>query len=281
MATITQDEIEIMSQYICSISGLDLGQDKSYLFETRLIGLMNEYGFSSFAELYQKAVTDKSKSLERKIIDAITTGETSFFLDTWPFELLKHEILPKLIDKQTTKFPNLLPKSINIWSSACCTGQEIYSIAIVLKELLPTEEKFNIKLLGTDISDETIARARSGVYNKYEIERGLTPDMLQKYFTFKKDTWTIKDEIREMATFKNLNLMLPFDGLGKFDLVFCRNLAIYLKLEDRIKLFEKIAVILNKDGYLIIGSSEAMTNVSTRFKLKRYLKFSYYQLKEC
>ena len=281
MATITQDEIEIMSQYICSISGLDLGQDKSYLFETRLIGLMNEYGFSSFAELYQKAITDTSKLLERKIIDAITTGETSFFRDMWPFELLKHEILPKLIDKKTTKFPNLLPKSINIWSSACCTGQETYSIAIVLRELLPAYEKFNIKLLGTDISDKAIIQARSGIYNKYEIERGLTPDVLQKYFTFKKDTWTIKDEIREMATFKNLNLMLPFDGLGKFDLVFCRNLAIYLKLEDRIKLFEKIADILNKDGYLIIGSSEAMTNVSTRFKLKRYLKFSYYQLKEC
>ncbi len=153
----------------------------------------------------------------------------------------------------------------------------MYSIAIVIKELIPDLKKFNFKILATDISDEAIAQASYGQYNKFEIERGLPEDKTQKYFTSNGDHWKIKDEIRAMVTFKRLHLMESLNGLGKFDIIFCRNVAIYFTQEDRTKLFDKIADILENDGYIIIGSSEFLTGISTKFKPMRHLRSVYYQ----
>jgi len=133
--------------------------------------------------------------------------------------------------------------------------------------------------LGTDISDEAIAKASYGKYNKFEIERGLSRYRLNKYFTPHGDMWKIKDEIRAMVSFKKFNLMHPLMGLGKFDIVFCRNVAIYFGLEDRKKLFDKIAKVLEPDGYLIIGSTESLTGVHPGFEPKRHLRSIFYQLK--
>ncbi len=168
---------------------------------------------------------------------------------------------------------------MKIWSSACSTGQEVYSIAIVLKELLPDFKKYNIKLLGTDISDAAVAQASSGKYNKFEIERGLARDKLQKFFTLNGGAWKIKDEIRAVATFKKQNLMLPFNGLGKFDIIFCRNVAIYFSMADRKKVFNKLADMLMPDGYLIIGSTESLTGVCPKFIPERHMRSVYYKLK--
>nr|MBC8362536.1 protein-glutamate O-methyltransferase CheR [Candidatus Desulfatibia profunda] len=279
MTKITPDEVKFIAQYICNISGISLDQSKAYLFETRLGGILQEFGCSSFNDLHYKAKADVSKALERKIIDAISTNETLFFRDTGPFELLRHKILPDIIDRRSAKSSGRLPTPIRIWSAACSTGQEVYSIAIVLKELLPDLSKYNIKLLGTDISGAAIAQSSYGAYNKFEIERGLPPDKLLKYFSRNGDNWKIKDEIRAMVLFKKLNLMLPLIGLGKFDIVFCRNVAIYFNLDDKKKLFDKIADILEPDGYLIIGSTESLTGICPRFEPKRYLKSIFYQLK--
>jgi len=280
MAMPSLDDIKIISKYIQDLSGIHLDQSKTYLLETRLKNIIQETGCTSYGELYSRAKSDASKSLEKKIIDAITTNETLFFRDSGPFELLQHKILPDLIDNRTANGSGVLPTPIKIWSAACSTGQEVYSISIVLKELLVDIAKYNIKLLGTDISDAAIAQASYGTYNKFEIERGLTSDKLQKYFTGNGDKWKIKDEIRSLATFRKLNLMLPFGGLGKFDIVFCRNVAIYFTLEDRKKLFEKIAGILERDGYLIVGSTESLTGICQRFEPKRHLRSIFYQLKE-
>ncbi|MEA2038528.1 MAG: protein-glutamate O-methyltransferase CheR [Thermodesulfobacteriota bacterium] len=276
---ITPDEFRIISKYVCDITGIHLDQGKEYLIETRLGGLLKEYGCSSYSELQHKAGTDPDKSLERKIIDAITTNETLFFRDTAPFELLQHKILPDLIDLRAAGSSGLFPIPIRIWSAACSTGQEIYSIAVVLKELLPDPKKYNIRLLGTDISDAAIAQASYGRYNKFEIERGLSQDRLHKYFTPYGDMWKIRDEIRAMVSFKKMNLIQPFDGLGKFDIVFCRNVAIYFSRKDRERLFDKIARILEPDGYLIVGSTESLTGVYPGFEPKRYLRSIFYQLK--
>jgi len=278
MLKITPHEIKIISRYIYDISGIVLDKTKTYLIETRLGSLIKKEGCSSYNEFYQRAKADVSKSLERKITDAITTKETLFFRDTSPFELLQHKIIPDLIDRRTAKSSGILPIPIRIWSAGCSTGQEIYSIAIVLKELLPDLKKFNIKLLGTDISDAAIAQASYGKYNQFEIQRGLQDDRLLKYFNQNDGAWKIKDKIRGMATFKRLNLLLPFAGVGKFDIVFCRNVAIYFGLEDRKGLFNKIADVLEPDGYLIIGSSESLTSICPKFEPKRYLRSVFYQL---
>ena len=278
MIKIAPDEIKIISQYVYNISGIALDEKKAYLLETRLSSLAEELGCKSFIELYQKTKSDIGQTVERKIINAMTTNETLFFRDYAPFELFRHKLLPELIDKRA-KFSLNMPIPIRVWSAACSTGQEVYSLAIVVKELLHNRSKYNIKLLGTDISDQAIAQASYGQYNKFEIDRGLDRDKLDRYFQSNGNYWKIKDDIRAMAVFKKLNLMQPFQGLGKFDIIFCRNVAIYFTLEDRKKLFNKIADVLEPDGYLVIGSTESLTGICPRFEPLRHLRSIFYQLK--
>ncbi len=279
MVKIKPDEIKLLSKYIYEISGIHIDPSKAYLLETRLGKILETENCASYADLYYIAKKDGFKKIEKKIIDAITTNETLFFRDNNPFELFKHKIVPEMIDLRTnTNLSNATP-TIRIWSAACSTGQEVYSIAIILKELLYDVFKYRINLLGTDISNAAIAQASNGVYNKFEIERGLSAENLQKYFTPSGYQWKIKDEIRAMAAFKTINLQEPFHHLGKFDIIFCRNVAIYFTLEDRKKLFNRIADILEPDGFLIIGSTESLTGVCPRFVPKRHLKSIFYQLK--
>ncbi len=273
------DDIKAISKYILDISGINLNESKAYLIETRLGGLIKEYECSSYKELRSKAETDSNKTIENKIIDAISTNETLFFRDREPFEVLQHKILPDLIDRRTEKASGLLPIPIRIWSAACSTGQEAYSIAIVLKELLPDLKKYNVRLFGTDISDSAIAQASYGTYNKFEIERGLSKGKLEKYFIPNGGNWKISDEIRAMVSFNKGNILKPFAGVEKLDIIFCRNVAIYFDLEERKKLFENIASVLEPDGFLIVGSTESLTGICPIFEPKRYLRTIYYQLK--
>jgi chemotaxis protein methyltransferase CheR len=278
MLKITPEEIKLITRYIYEISGIHLDESKKYLLETRLNGIAEEQGCSSYQEFYKKAKADASKGIERKIIDAISTNETLFFRDTGPFELLQHKIFPELIDAKASK-SSMLNTNLKVWSAASSTGQELYSVAIVLQELLKDLSKYSIKLLGTDISDAAIAQASAGKYNKFEIERGLARDKLNKYFSPQGQMWKVNDQLRAMVNFRKFNLMTPFTGLGKFDIVLCRNVAIYFTLEDRKKLFHKIAEVLEPDGYLIIGSTESLTGICPRFIPKRHLRSIFYQLK--
>jgi chemotaxis protein methyltransferase CheR len=276
---ISQAEVQLFSNYIYILCGIHIEPSKAYLLETRLGRLLEKERCDSFTAFYHKAKADTSKKLDKDIVDAITTNETLFFRDTGPFELLKHKIIPEVIDTRTAMSPKGTPKSIRIWSAACSTGQEVFSTAIVIRELLGQNHNYNIKLIGTDISDAAIKQASYGVYNKFEIERGLPRERLHRYFSSSGENWKIKDEIRSMATFRKFNLMDPFVGLGKFDIIFCRNVAIYFKLADRMVLFNKIADSLESDGYLIIGSTESLTGVCPRFVPKRHLQSIFYQLR--
>jgi chemotaxis protein methyltransferase CheR len=277
MIKIAPAELKLISQYIQAITGIYLDQSKSYLFETRLSSIAETHGCKSYQELHNKARQEPSKKIEKEIIDAITTNETLFFRDKSPFELLQHKILPEIIDARSAK--TSLKTKIKIWSAASSTGQELYSIAIVIKELLKASSDYSFTLSGTDISDAAVSQASYGKYNRFEIERGLDRKYLQKYFTLFGDSWKIKDEIRAMVNFRKLNLLQPFTALGKFDIIFCRNVAIYFTLEDRKKLFNKLADSLADDGYLVIGSTESLTGVCSRFVPKRHLRSIFYQKK--
>ena len=278
MVKIKPEEIKVLSNYIYNVSGITIDASKAYLLETRFGKLLDEEGCKSYSEFYHKAKSDTRRILEKKIINAITTNETLFFRDTSPFDLLKHKILPDLIDARSGKGTRPGFTNLKIWSSACSTGQELYSIAIVIKELLGNNGTHKTTLMGTDLSDAAVAQASAGTYNKFEIERGLPREKLQRYFTPAGGNWKIKDEIRAMASFRHMNLMQPFVGLGKFDIIFCRNVAIYFTLQDRKKLFDKIADVLEPDGYLLIGSTESLTGICPRFIPKRHLRSVYYQL---
>ena len=265
MIKITADEIKFFVQYIYNVSGVLLDESKAYLMESRLAGLLQEYGCKSFMQLYQKTMADRGKTLERKIIDAITTNETLFFRDQSPFEMLRHKILPDLIDKKASG-AGPMPLPIRIWSAACSTGQEVYSIAMVLKEILGDLQKYNISLLGTDISDAAVTSASYGHYRQFEIERGLPADKLARYFERNGSGWKVKDEIRAMAVFKRLNLLQPLNGIGKFDIVFCRNVIIYFNKETQESILNKIIKNLVPQGYLFQGHSESVQGMSLPLK---------------
>lgn len=279
MLKITPTELKSVGKYIHDISGIYLDPSKSYLFETRLGSIAEEHGCSSYEELHLKSKREGTKRIERQIIDAISTNETLFFRDTGPFELLKNKIIPEMIDLRTPSTPRM-KTNIKIWSAASSTGQELYSVAMTIRDLLGGQlDPYNFSLLGTDISDSVVKQASYGKYNKFEIERGLPKPTLQKHFTLFGDSWKVKDELRAMVNFRKLNLMLPFTGIGKHDIILCRNVAIYFTLQDRKKLFNKLADCLADDGFLIIGSTESLTGVCSRFVPKRHLRSIFYQKK--
>ncbi|MEN6436992.1 MAG: protein-glutamate O-methyltransferase CheR [Syntrophobacter sp.] len=279
MSPISTSEVSLWSTYIHSICGVQLDTTKAYLIETRLAPLLREMKVASLGELYSRVKSDPTQALKRRVIDAITTNETSFFRDTSPFELLQHKIVPDLVDKRTRSNPNGRSIPIRIWSAACSTGQEVYSTAIVLKELLMDLNRYDIRILGTDISDKAIAAASYGQYSKMEMDRGMALDKIAKYFSLTSQKWKIRDELRALATFKTMNLLEPFTMPGKFDIVFCRNVAIYFSEQDKLRLFRSIANVMAPDGYLIIGSTESITGLCPQFEPKRYLRAVFYQLK--
>ncbi len=279
MIKITPQEYQDFCKYVYDICGISLAPNQSYLIETRLSQLMKKLDCKSFSELLSRSKSDISRKTEQEIIDAITTNETYFFRDKAPFDLLQFKILPELIDQRTMASGRTKP--IKIWSAACSFGQEVYSIAITIKELLGDDlSKYHFSILGTDISDEAIAKASYGLYNQFEVERGLPPNKLRLYFDRQDKGWRVKDDIRAMVSFRKQNLFASFAALGKFDIIFCRNVAIYFSQPDKVKLYEKIAAALAPDGYLLIGAQESLTGITKLFEPRRYLRSIYYQLSQ-
>ena len=270
---ITSCELQPLSEYIYDISGIVLDASKGYLIESRLGPLVVELECQNYVVLCQKAKSDTL--LQGRVIDAISTNETSFFRDNSPFELLKHKIIPDHIDSQNGSL-----QSLKIWSAASSTGQEIYTIAITLKELLPDLDPFRVRILGTDISDAAVAQASAGRYNQIEIQRGLTDDQRCRYFESQGNVWQVKDELRAMARFQKFNLLNDLSSLGTHDIIFCRNVAIYFDIETRKDLFNRLADRLNKGGALLVGSTESLLGISDRFERQEYHNSVYYTLRQ-
>jgi chemotaxis protein methyltransferase CheR len=269
-------ERQNVAQYIHSICAITLDESKDYLIESRLSAVLEEFKCTSFTDLISRSRSDASGKIKRKVIDEITTNETLFFRDSSPFDLLRFKIIPEIIDRRA-RTGTAVP--IRIWSAACSTGQEIYSIAIVLKEMLGDLSRYSIRLVGTDISDQAITRASEGIFSQIEIARGLTDAAREKSFLPHPRGWKLRDEIRAMASFRKLNLMDDFSSLGKFDIVFCRNVAIYFNERDRASLFNRIEQRLEGDGYLVVGSMESLSAICPQFESKRHLRSVFYQVK--
>lgn len=275
MIRLQPEEHKSLADYVYSLCAIALDESKGYLIEGRLAGLVEESGCGSYLGLLRLAKSDPSRTLERRIIDAITTNETSFFRDTSPFDLLRHKIVPELLDRRARTGA----ARIRIWSAACSTGQELYSIAIILKELLGDPDRYGIQLLGTDISDNAVARASRGVFSPVEVSRGLSDAQRTRYYAPAHGGWQIRDEIRAMASFKKLNLTADFSALGRFDVIFCRNVAIYFTERDKVSLFGRIERALEPNGYLVIGSMESLNGMCPQFESKRHLRSVFYQVK--
>lgn len=275
MIRLQPDEQKSLAQYVYSLCAITLDESKGYLIESRLASLVEETGCGNYSGLLLRAKSDASRSIERRIVDAITTNETLFFRDTAPFDLLRHKIVPELIDRRA----RIGAARIRIWSAACSTGQELYSIAILLKELLGDPDRYGVRLLGTDISDAAVARASRGLFSPVEISRGLSEAQRTRYFVPAAGGWQIRDEIRAMAFFKKLNLMDDFGSLGRFDVIFCRNVAIYFNERDRMALFGRVERALEPGGYLVIGAMESLNGICPQFESKRHLRSVFYQVR--
>lgn len=271
-------ELRLWATYVYSITRITLDASKGYLIETRLAALARETNSQSYKELLDKVTADGTGALKRKVIGAITTNETSFFRDAAPFEMLRYKIIPDLVDSRRKQLGVGRQLTLRIWSAACSTGQEVYSTAIVCKETLPDPNKYDVRILGTDISDRVVAQASAGKYTKLEIDRGFPPDKVAVYFQADGSDFKVRDSIRALATFKGINLLEPLAFPNKFDIIFCRNVAIYFSDVDKRRLYDGLSRVLAPDGCLIIGSTESLTGICPRFEPKRYLRSVFYQL---
>ena len=275
--TVQPGEIPDLTAVIHSLTGVVLDASKAYLINSRLGPLLAVNGIATFADLTRRLRQGLDRRLAPAVIDAITTQETYFFRDRSPFDLLRFKVLPDTFDRIAARGGSG-PSPLRIWSAACSTGQELYSIAMMLRDLLPDPSRWRIQLLGTDISDSAVARASYGLYNRTEIERGLSPQLRARWFQEEPAGWKIRDELRAMAAFRRINLLEPLAGMGRFDIILCRNVAIYFSAEDRRRLFEGLANQLNPGGVLMIGASESLIGVTRRFQRREYHGAVYYEL---
>ncbi len=271
---VTPDEIPAVSRLVHDLCGLTLDASKAYLIDSRLGRLAETAGCTTFTEFVYQARSPNNRALQNEIIDAITTQETLFFRDAYLYDVLQYKVLPDLIDRKTS---TLFPRRLRIWSAACSTGQEAYSIAMTLCEVIPGIASWDVNILGTDISNAAVAQASLGRYTEQEIQRGMKPQLLARYFRLESGGWRIKDDLRAMVTFGRRNLLQPFVDLGPFDLIFCRNVAIYFNGETRRNLFLRLAEHLTPDGYLFVGSSECLVDIGPQFVPQHHCRGSYYQ----
>ena len=237
-----------------------LDPSRDYLFETRLSKLLRNQGMSHLEELVRHLRLRKDPALERAIAEAMTINETSFFRDTRPFELLRTDLLPKLIESRRST------RTLRFWSAACSTGQEAYSLGMLLREHFPMLVGWNLRIEGTDLSNEVVERAQSGRYHRIEINRGLPARFVVRYFDHVGEDWTIKSEVRSLCNFRQANLcapQLPFNRSSDgFDVIFLRNVMLYFSQETRKTLLAGIHRLLPSDGILFLGSSEQPADAS-------------------
>lgn len=262
--TIRKDEkplsdyhLQFISSFIYQRSGIVLGETKRYLIESRLKTVARIAGLSGIEEVCNSLANNTSQ-LETLVLDALTTNETSWFRDAKPWNALSNDVLPKIKKNKNAQI-------LQIWSAACSTGQEPYSIAIKILESGLFND-WTIRIVATDISTQVLEQAREGIYSQLEVSRGMPIRSLMKYFTQVGDVWKIKSEIRDRVTFKEHLLQKDPRYLGTFDLVFCRNVLIYFDVETKRKILNHIHSALTNDGLLALGGSETTYNISDDFE---------------
>ena len=264
---LNQQEFDLFRTYIEKMCGISLSDDKKYLIETRLTNLVFESGATSFSDFYRKLDASPSPQLRSKIIDAMTTNETLWFRDGSPWVALRDHILPDLEKRKAGQ-------KIRVWSAACSTGQEPYTISMIVDDYCRPEKRRRInpsdfEVVATDISNAALFMAKMGRYDRISMNRGFTGEWApykERYFESKGAISVIDDKIKSRVQFKQFNLQDSFAPLGRFDVVFLRNVAIYFSEDFKKNLFTKIANLLNPGGLLILGSAETTHGYSTRFK---------------
>ena len=271
--TISQSEFQYIADLVLNETAIVLDADKQYLVEARLSLLVHETGQENMSALIAMARIPDNKLLREHIIDAMTTNETSFFRDTRPFSDLKDIIMPDLIKARSDT------RQINIWCAASSSGQEPYSIAMTLHSNFKILKDWKLNITASDISSKVLTKARGGKYSQIEINRGLPKDMLSRYFTPVESDWVINDELRNMIDFRKINLINPYTGMPKFDLIFIRNVLIYFNEETKKLILNKLADLMKPDSLIILGGTETPMNITDLFERYQKAHASVYQLR--
>jgi len=257
---VTPQDFDFLRQLLRQRSGLMLSAEKQYLAESRLLPVARKHGLGGLTELVAKLRSAAALPLTVDVVEAMTTNESFFFRDKIPFEHFRLTIMPALMAARARE------KRIRIWCAACATGQEPYSLAMSLKGLGAALAGWTVDILATDLSNEVLAKAKAGIYNQFEVQRGLPIQSLVKFFSQVGETWQIAPEIRAMVQFRPLNLLNDFSPLGHFDLVFCRNVLIYFDQPTKIDVLNRLARQIPSDGFLILGAAETVVGLTEAFK---------------
>jgi len=265
---VTPPDYEYLRKILKERSGLDLSADKQYLVESRLVPLARKAGLPGIPELVAK-MKRGAVQLTSDVVEAMTTNETFFFRDKIPFDHLRDTILPALMQTRASR------KLVRIWSAASSTGQEPYSIAMCLKEKAAQLAGWRFEIIATDLSQEVLEKSKAGIYSQFEVQRGLPIQLLVKYFTQTGELWQINADIRGMVQHRPLNLLQDFSHLGKFDVIFCRNVLIYFDQETKVNIFERMSKIAEPDGMLMLGAAESVVGITTVFKPYPYRRGLY------
>jgi chemotaxis protein methyltransferase CheR len=257
---VTPTDYDFLRKLLKERSGLMLSADKQYLVESRLLPLARKAGLSTLTDLVQKLRGAGAEALITDVVEAMTTNESFFFRDKLPFEHFQNFIMPALLATRAKQ------KKIRIWCAAASTGQEPYSLAMVLKEMGKQTDGFRIEIIGTDISTEVLEKAKAGIYSQFEVQRGLPIQLLVKNFTQVGEMWQIASDVRAMVQFRPLNLLRDFSNLGMMDVIYCRNVLIYFEQATKIDVIDRLAKLTAPDGFLSLGAAETVVGLTDSFK---------------
>lgn len=273
--SVTQSEFNTFRQFLEEKSGIVLGDNKQYLVTSRLRRLQEEQGIKSLTELMARIQAQPRGALQEQVIDAMTTNETLWFRDGYPFAVMKEIVLPELLEKQPFQ-------RLRIWSAACSSGQEPYSLAMTLDEYGREQlgRAVSAQIIATELSPTMLKASQLGEYDSLAIARGLSDQRLQRYFNkTAEERWAVKPELKTNIEFRALNLLDSYAGLGKFDVVFCRNVLIYFSAEAKKDILTRIHATLKPGGYLFLGASEALNGLPELYDMVQCRPGIIYQAK--
>jgi chemotaxis protein methyltransferase CheR len=257
---VTPADFEYLRRLLKERSGLVLSADKQYLLESRLLPIARRRGAANLGELAQRLRAPGAEGLVVEVVEAMTTNETFFFRDKLPFDHFRDAVMPALVKARAAE------RRIRIWCAAASSGQEPYSVAMLVKEMAGRLAGWRVDILATDLSTEMLERARAAIYSQFEVQRGLPIQYLVRHFTQAGDLWQIAPGVRAMVDFRQLNLLHPFGYLGPFDVVFCRNVLIYFDQPTKSDVLARIAAVTAPDGYLLLGAAETVVGLTDDFK---------------
>jgi chemotaxis protein methyltransferase CheR len=257
---VTPQDFDYLRKLLRERSGLVLASEKQYLAESRLVPVARRHSMNTLGELINRLRNKSPAELIAEVVEAMTTNETFFFRDKIPFDHFRDTMMPALIAARARD------KRIRIWCTAASSGQEPYSLAMLLKAMSTTLVGYRVDIVATDLSSEVLDKAKVGIYSQFEVQRGLPVQLLVKFFEQRGETWQLAPELRSMVQFRTLNLLNDFSLLGSFDVVFCRNVLIYFDQDSKVAVLNRIARQIPDDGYLVLGAAETVIGLTDAFK---------------